>query len=261
MLDGANFPPHYYLYLGLIGLAAGLLDSIVGGGGLIGTPAMMNLFPTWPILSIVGTNRASSIFGTSVAAWNYFRKVKLERRIVLSSCAGALVASYAGVQVARLVPTDNLKWAVVCAIIGLAVYSLAKKELGRVERRKFSPRQEIWAALGVGAACGFYNGLIGPGTGTLLVFGFVSALGLDFLKSSAVSKAVNVSADISSFAVLAAAGFVVWPAAIPLVIANMLGSFLGSKLAILKGSEFIRRVFLVVVFALIIRLLWQMLAR
>ncbi|MFM7740141.1 MAG: sulfite exporter TauE/SafE family protein [Planctomycetota bacterium] len=100
--------------------------------------------------------------------------------------------------------------------------------------------------------------MIGPGTGTLLVFGFVSLLGLDFLRSSAVSKAVNVAGDISSFGVLLLGGYVIWAAAIPLVFANMAGSYCGSRLAILKGSRFIRRFFLVVVFALIARLLWQL---
>jgi uncharacterized membrane protein YfcA len=130
--------------------------------------------------------------------------------------------------------------------------------LGQVEQRRFSGSAESWAAFGVGSVCGFYNGLIGPGTGTLLVFGFVSLLGLDFLRSSAVSKAVNVAGDISSFCVLLFGGYVIWSAAIPLVFANMAGSYCGSRLAILKGSRFIRRFFLVIVFALIARLLWQL---
>jgi uncharacterized membrane protein YfcA len=246
--------------LSLTGFAAGLLDSIVGGGGLIGTPAMINLFPGWSILNIVGTNRSSSIFGTSVAAWNYFRHVKLEPHIVFAGCGGAFLAALGGVQLAKQIPTERLKWIVLCMIVVLAIYSVVKKEFGHADRRAFSPRTEMWAALAVGSACGFYNGLIGPGTGTLLVFGFVGVLGLDFLKSSAVSKAANVAADVSSFAVLLLSGFVVWAAAIPLIVGNMLGSFIGSKLAILKGSKFIRRVFLVVVFALIGRLLWQVLA-
>lgn len=245
-------------WLTLIGFSAGFLDSIVGGGGLIATPAMINLFPQWHILSVVGTNRTSSIFGTSVAAWNYFQKVKLESRIVLPSCGGAFLASFGGVQLAKVIPTDNLKWGVIAAIIVLAIYSVFKKELGKTDNRRGTPRQEMWAAFAVGAACGFYNGLIGPGTGTLLVFGFVSIVGLDFLKSSAVSKAANVAGDLSSFGVLLCCGYIVWWAAIPLVVANVAGSYAGSRLAILKGSTFIRKFFLIVVFALITRLIWQM---
>jgi uncharacterized protein len=244
--------------LSLIGFSAGFLDSIVGGGGLIGTPAMLNLFPHWSILSIVGTNRTSSIVGTSVAARNYFRFTKPEWHLLLPGCVGAFVASFLGAELATQIDGERLKGAVVVAIIALAIYMFVRKDLGQVENRRFTPGRETWAAFFVGSACGFYNGLIGPGTGTFLVFGFVSVLGLDFLKSSAVSKAVNVAGDVSSFAVLAWSGYVVWLVAIPLVIANVAGSFVGSKLAILKGSRFIRQVFFVVVFALIARFSWQL---
>lgn len=244
-----------FALLALVGFAAGFLDSIVGGGGLISTPALLNIFPGWHILSVIGTNRTSSIFGTSVAAWNYFQKVVVERHIVLPACAGALVCSFVGVQLAKQLPTDFLKKVVLLLIVALAIYSVFKKRFGEVEARRFAPKMEAWVALGIGSVCGFYNGLIGPGTGTMLVFGFVSLLGLDFLKSSAVSKIANVSGDVSSWLVLMSSGFIVWQAAVPLVLSNMLGSFLGSRMAILRGSRFIRWVFLLVVFGLVGRLL------
>jgi uncharacterized membrane protein YfcA len=178
--------------------------------------------------------------------------------LLLPGCIGAFVASFLGAELATQIDGEQLKGAVVIAIIALAIYMFVRKDLGQVENRRFTSGRETCAAFFVGSACGFYNGLIGPGTGTFLVFGFVSVLGLDFLKSSAVSKAVNVAGDVSSFAVLAWSGYVVWLVAIPLVIANVAGSFVGSKLAILKGSRFIRQVFFVVVFALIARFSWQL---
>ena len=246
--------PATFFLLILIGFAAGFLDSIVGGGGRIATPAMVNLCPSWPVLNVIATNRTYSIFGTSVAAWNYFKKVTLERHIVLPACGGALTASFFGAQLATQIPADKLKVIVLCIIVVLAFYSVFKKELGQKEDRRFSPQKEKWAALGVGATCGFYNGLIGPGTGTLLVLGFVSILGFDFLRSSAVSKAANVSGDLSSWLLLLSKGYVVLAVAVPLVISNMAGSYAGSKLAILRGSAFIRWVFLAVVLGLIVRL-------
>jgi uncharacterized protein len=243
-----------YLLLTLIGFAAGMLDSIVGGGGLIGTPAIANLFPHWPILQVIGTNRTSSIVGTSVAAWNYFRRVRLDYQLVLCACIGALSCSYAGANLATQIPQDYLKIVVFTVIVFLAIYTVFKKELGLTENRRFKGKSEWWAALGIGCACGFYNGLIGPGTGTLLVFAFVSILGFDFLKSSALAKVTNVSADISSFFVLLTGGYVVLAAALPLMLGNIVGSYSGSRLAILKGSAFIRWVFLAVVLAFILRL-------
>jgi len=256
--DLANLPD-YLFWLGLIGFSAGFLDSVVGGGGLIATPAMLNLFPGWSILNVVGTNRTSSIFGTSLAAWNYFRTVRPEPKLLFPGCLGALSFSLLGVQFAQRIDGELLKFIVLMMIIALAIYSSFKTDLGQVDRRRFSGASESWAAFAVGSICGFYNGLIGPGTGTLLVFGFVSFLGLDFLRSSAVSKAVNVSGDLSSLIVLLLGGYVVWTAAIPLILANLAGSYCGSRLAILKGSKFIRRFFLVVIFALIARLIWQLL--
>jgi uncharacterized protein len=249
--------PITLVLLSLIGFVSGFLDSIVGGGGLIGTPAIMNLFPGWQILQVIGTNRTSSIIGTSVAAFHYFRKVRIALPLVISACCAALVCSYLGVSLAKTIPSDTLKWVVLCVIIILALYSIVKKDLGQTDERRYSGRVEWLAAAAIGAACGFYNGLIGPGTGTLLVFGFVSVLGMDFLKGSAIAKATNVAGDISSWVVLLTSGYVVLAAAIPLVFGNVIGSSLGSRLAIAKGSAFIRWVFIVMVFGLILRLLSQ----
>ena len=248
-----------WLLTALAGFAAGLIDSIVGGGGLVLTPAMLNLHPGLNILQAIGTQRTSSIMGTSVAAWNYLRKIHIERRILLPACAAAMAASAIGVQFAKRLDSDLLKWTVLAICVILAVYTVFRKDLGLKEERRFHPKHESLAALSIGTATGFYNGLIGPGTGTIMVFAFVSFLGLDFLKSSAVSKAANISADISSWTVLMLSGFVLWVLAVPLIIGNMLGSYIGSHMAIRKGQTFVRAVFLVIVLALIARQAWQLL--
>ena len=247
-----------WLLTALAGFAAGLIDSIGGGGGLVLTPAMLNLHPQLHILQAIATQRTSSILGTSVAAWNYLRRVHVERRIILPACAAALTASAIGVQFAKRIDGDVLKWTVLVICLLLAVYTVLRKDLGLHEDRRFHPKHETFAAIGIGGATGFYNGLIGPGTGTLMVFAFVSVLGLDFLKSSAVSKAANVAADLSSWTVLALGGYVLWVLAIPLIIGNMLGSYIGSHLAIKRGQGFVRAMFLVIVSALIARQAWQL---
>ncbi|MFZ9310434.1 MAG: sulfite exporter TauE/SafE family protein [Arenimonas sp.] len=249
-----------WLLTALAGFAAGLIDSIVGGGGLVLTPAMLNLHPGLNILQAIGTQRTSSIMGTSVAAWNYLRKIRIERRILLPACVAAMAASAIGVQFAKRLDPEFLKWTVLAICVILAVYTAFRKDLGLREERRFHPKHESLAALSIGTATGFYNGLIGPGTGTIMVFAFVSFLGLDFLKSSAVSKAANVSADISSWTALLLSGFVLWALALPLVIGNMLGSYIGSHMAIRKGQAFVRAVFLVIVLALIARQAWQLMA-
>jgi uncharacterized protein len=249
-----------WLLTALAGFAAGLIDSIVGGGGLVLTPAMLNLHPGLHILQAIGTQRTSSIMGTSVAAWNYLRKIQVERRIIVPACLSALCASAIGVQFAKRIDPDVLKWTVLVICVALALYTVFRKDLGLQEDRRFHPQHETLVAIGIGAGTGFYNGLIGPGTGTLMVFAFVSFLGLDFLKSSAVSKAANVSADLSSWTVLLFSGFVIWVLAIPLIIGNMLGSYIGSHMAIRKGQAFVRALFLIIVLALIARQAWLLFA-
>ena len=250
--------PQLWLLTALAGLAAGLIDSIVGGGGLVLTPAMLNLHPGLHILQAIGTQRTSSIFGTSVAAWNYLRRIRVERRVLVPACAAALTASALGVQLAKRVDGEVLKWTVLAICVLLALYTAFRRDLGLHEERRFPVHREALVAAGIGAATGFYNGLIGPGTGTLMVFAFVSVMGLDFLKSSAVSKATNVAADLSSWTVLMLGGFVVWALALPLVVGNMVGSWIGSHLAIRRGQRFVRVVFLVIVLALIARQAWQL---
>lgn len=247
-----------WLLTALAGFAAGLIDSIVGGGGLVLTPAMLNLHPQLHILQAIGTQRTSSIMGTSVAAWNYLRRIKVERRILVPACIAALSASAVGVQLAKRIDGEVLKWTVLAVCVVLAIYTVFRKDLGLREDRRFHPKHETMAAVAIGAATGFYNGLIGPGTGTIMVFAFVSFLGLDFLKSSAVSKTTNVAADLSSWTVLALGGFVLWALAIPLIIGNMIGSYIGSHMAIKRGQGFVRAVFLVIVLALIARQAWQL---
>lgn len=243
---------------GIAAFFAGLLDSIVGGGGLIMTPAMVNLFPEFPILQVIATQRTSSIFGTSVAAWNYLKVVKLDRRVLIVTCVAATLCSALGVQFAKRIDADLLRYIVLGVCVVLALYTAFRKDFGQRERLPSDSALIERRSCAVGAVTGFYNGLIGPGTGTLMVFGFVGAVGFDFLGASALAKLANVAADLSSWFSLMLSGFVVWKVALPLVIGNMLGSYVGSKLAIRKGDAFIRRVFLLVVLGLIARVIWQL---
>lgn len=259
MSDLASLSPTLLALTALAGFAAGLLDSIVGGGGLILTPAMLSLHPQLAILQTIATQRTSSIAGTSVAAWNWLRHHPVPRGIVLPACMAALLASALGVQFAKQIDPILLKWIVLAICVLLAVYTAFRKDFGQVESRRYGGRAESLAAVCVGSACGFYNGLIGPGTGTLMVFAFVGVLGLDFLKSSGISKASNVAADVSSWTVLALSGFVVWALALPLIVGNMAGSWVGSHLAIRKGQRFVRIMFLVVVLALVAKVGWDLL--
>lgn len=140
-----------WLLTALAGFAAGLIDSIVGGGGLVLTPAMLNLHPQLHILQAIGTQRTSSIMGTSVAAWNYLRRIKVERRILVPACIAALGASAVGVQLAKRIDGEVLKWTVLAICVVLAIYTVFRKDLGLREDRRFHPKHETMAAVAIGA--------------------------------------------------------------------------------------------------------------
>jgi uncharacterized membrane protein YfcA len=236
---------------------AGFIDSIVGGGGLVQIPAFFVLYPQLPVPNVIGTNRLASAVGTSVAAWNYAKSVDIPWKTVLYAGITASVFSYMGVQVQSLLPASVLKPIILVLIIAIAIYTYRKKDFGQHDDVKISPRRLGWTAAGIGAVLGFYNGFVGPGTGSMLVFAFVSVIGYSFLKASAVSKVVNVIADFSSLIFLLMNKYVLFHLTIPMMVCNVSGSYLGSKMAVLRGNEFIRKVFIAVVSGIVARFAWD----
>jgi uncharacterized protein len=226
---------------------------------LVQVPAFFILYPHLSVQNIISTNRLASAVGTSVAAWNYARSVRIPWTTVLWAGVAAAVFSFIGVTIQSWLPQQVLKTIVLILIAVIAVYTYQKKNFGQEEAFKVLPDQvPRWAAV-VGGVLGFYNGFVGPGTGSLLVFGFVSIIGYNFMTASAISKIVNVIADLSSLVFFVVKGFVLYKIAIPMMLCNVAGSYLGSKLAILRGNQFIRQVFLVVVTGIILRFAWDVL--
>lgn len=232
---------------------AGCIDAIVGGGGLVQVPALFILFPTFPVSSIIGTNRFASVMGTSVAAAQYMRHVRIPWRVAFGAGIGAGVMSFIGAKLSSLLPAYILKPIIVMLMAIIAVYTFRKKTLGETDTIRFAGTILLAVSFLIGGLTGFYNGFVGPGTGSLLVFGFVSIIGYSFLNASAISKVVNVVADASSLVFFVSAGFVRYEIALPMMVCNMAGSFLGSRLAILRGSSFVRRIFLAIIALLILR--------
>ena len=234
-------------------LLAGFVDAIVGGGGLVQVPALFIIFPGFKVPQIIGTNRFASFMGTSVAAYQYAQKVEIPWKVILATGVGAGFASYGGALLSSQISEAILKPIVLVLMAGIAIYTFIKKDLGLEESFKVPITQISIYGFIIGCCTGFYNGFVGPGTGSLLVFGFVSIVGFGFLKGSAIAKFVNVIADVSSLIFFISSGFVVFKVAFPMMFCNMIGSYAGSKLAILKGNGFVRQFFLVVIAALILR--------
>lgn len=236
---------------------AGFIDSIVGGGGLVQIPAFFVLYPQLSVPNVIGTNRLASAVGTSVAALNYARSVPIPWKTVLWAGIAAAICSYLGATVQSLLPADVLKPIILVLIIAIAFFTYRKKDFGHREDIRPAADRLGWWAAGIGATLGFYNGVVGPGTGSLLVFGFVSVVGYSFLRASAISKIVNVIADVSSLVFFLSNKYVLFHLAFPMMACNVAGSYFGSRMAVLRGNAFIRRVFLVVVAGIVLRFAWD----
>jgi uncharacterized membrane protein YfcA len=241
------------LIISVASLFAGFVDSIVGGGGLILIPALFSVFPTAHPATLFGTNKGASVWGTGFATWQYSRKVQLGWSALVPAAGAGLVASFLGAWLVTVVSPEFLRKALPFLLLLVLFYTLAKKELGRHHTPHFLGAQERWVAAAIGAVIGFYDGFFGPGTGSFLVFAFVRVLGYDFLSASAAAKLVNTATNVAALVLFVAKGHIWWHIVLAMAIANVLGSLLGTRLALKHGTDFVRGVFLVVVAALILK--------
>ena len=238
-------------------LLAGFVDAIVGGGGLILTPALFAAFPTAPAASMMGTNKSASVWGSAFAAWQYGKKIDLKWAVAAPALVACLVGSALGAAALLYVPSESLRRALPFVLVLLLAYTLLNKQLGQTHAPRFAGRQEMMVASSIGLLIGFYDGFFGPGTGSFFVFALVRVLGYDFLSASAHAKLFNTATNFAALVLLAYKGHVWWHITLYLLVANLLGSYFGAKLAIKHGSGFVRWVFIFVVSALIAKTFWD----
>lgn len=233
--------------------AAGWMDAVVGGGGLLQLPALL-LIPGIAPVQALATNKLASVFGTATSSVTYYRRVKPDIRTAIPMAIIALVGSFGGAAVATVLPASAFKPIIVVALLAVALITVFRPHLGVATALRFSGhRHHIMAGL-AGLVIGFYDGLLGPGTGTFLIIALVGLLGYDFLQASAKAKIVNLATNLGALLLFIPYGAVLWPLGLLLAAANVAGSYLGSRMAIARGSRFIRVVFLVVVLVLVAKL-------
>ncbi|AVO49164.1 hypothetical protein C6568_07750 [Melaminivora suipulveris] len=246
-----------WIIVSLASLLAGFVDAIVGGGGLILLPALFATFPAAAPATLMGTNKSAAIWGTGIATWQYSRRVSMRWQAMLPATAAGFIGAFLGAWLVTLIAADFLRKLLPLVLVALLVYTLVKKDLGRTHAPRLAARAEVWAASAIGLSIGFYDGFFGPGTGSFFVFLFVRVLGYDFLHASASAKLLNLATNVSALILFAAKGHVWWHFALPLALANVIGSLLGAHLALKHGAGFVRGIFIVVVGALIVKTGWD----
>ena len=241
------------LIVSLASLLAGFVDSIVGGGGLILVPALFATFPAAHPATLFGTNKGASVWGTAFATWQFSRRVEMRWAALLPAAGAGFVASFAGAWLVTVVSPDYLRKLLPLVLLAVLIYTVVKKDLGRSHTPRFSGAAEQWVAASVGALIGFYDGFFGPGTGSFLVFLFVRLLGYDFLSASASAKLVNTATNMAALLLFVAKGHIWWHFVVAMALANVVGSLLGTRLALKHGTGFVRVFFIGVVSALILK--------
>jgi uncharacterized membrane protein YfcA len=246
------------IFILVAAFSAGFVDAIAGGGGLIQLPALLISFPDREVAEVAGTNKLGSIFGTSAAALNYRRNIKTDPKLLLAMVLPAFIGSGSGSLLATKISTEQLKVAIVVMLVAVFAYTLARPDLGKVEVLKGAAKRQRTVGAIAGLTIGFYDGFIGPGTGTLLMIVLVAALGFAFIGASAIAKVVNVATNFASILVFGISGSIMWVVGLAVGICNLAGGIIGSRVAIRRGSDFVRKFYLVVTFALIVRVLFDL---
>jgi uncharacterized membrane protein YfcA len=247
------------ILLCLAAFAAGFIDAIVGGGGLLQTPATLLILPHYPAATIFGTVKIPSLLGTSVAAYKYARQIKLNYKVLLACVVAAFCASLLGAFSVSKINNAVIKPVILVVLVLVALYTYFNKQFGIQQHKNHSVRKQVLMAALFGLIIGFYDGLIGPGTGSFLILVFVAVLGFDFIGASAHAKIVNIATNLAAIIYFSSTGHVLFQYALPMAVFNVAGSFFGAKLALLKGNKFVRIFFLIVIFGTILRFAYDVL--
>ena len=242
------------LWLGLAAIAAGFVDAVVGGGGLIQLPALLVGLPGASPVQVLATNKLASLCGTTVSSVTYYRRVRPDPRTFLPLMALAFVGYLLGALVATQIPKSAFDPIVLVALVVVGGYVLLKPEIGGLTVLRFAGHRHLAAAMVTGLAIGFYDGALGPGTGSFFVFTLVGLLGYSFLEASAKARLANWTTNVAALVVFVPAGAVLWKEALLMGACNLLGGYLGARTAIARGSRFVRIFFVLVVSAFVVRI-------
>jgi uncharacterized membrane protein YfcA len=229
--------------------AAGLVDAIAGGGGLITFPALVAA--GLPPHVALGTNKGQAVFGAITSATHFWRGGGLDRDRAALGFALGLVGSVLGALAVLAVRPEPLR-PVIIVLLGAAAAVVLLR--GRVKARSHPPAHPQLALAGIALGLGAYDGFFGPGAGSMLIVAFMLVFGDAITRASGNAKVVNLASNLAAVGVFALRGTVLWSVAIPMALANALGAAVGARLALAHGDRFVRWVVLAVVVAAMAKL-------
>jgi hypothetical protein len=202
----------------------------------------------------LATNKLAAICGTTVSSATYYRRVRPDPKTFLPLMVFAFIGSAAGALVASQIPRSAFEPIVLVVLIVVGAYVLFKPSMGEVTELRFAGHHHTAAAIGVGLVVGFYDGALGPGTGSFFVISLVALLGYSFLEASAKARLANWATNFAALCVFVPQGAVLWKVGLVLGACNLVGGYIGARVAVSKGTRFVRVFFIVVVSAFIVRI-------
>ena len=242
------------LLVALAGLGAGFVDAVVGGGGLVQLPALVVLFPGAAPVHVLATNKVGSVCGTTASSVTYYRRVRPDPGTFLPLMALAFVGSVIGALVASHIPSAAFEPIILVVLVLVGGYVLFRPRLGAVTDLRFSGHRHTAMAIAAGLTIGFYDGALGPGTGSFFVISLVGLLGYSFLEASAKARMANWATNVAALCVFVPQGAVVWSLGLVMGAGNLLGGYLGARTAVARGSGFVRVFFMLVVLGFIVKI-------
>lgn len=236
------------LFIMAAGFVGSFVDATVGGGGLVTTPAL--LATGMPVAYAFGTNKLASAMGASTSVFTFLQAGKINLPLVKKLVPFSFLGSALGAYVVYLLPEHLMKNIVVICLVVVAVYTYRRKDWGDVSNLRAMTKTVALLTGLMAFGLGFYDGFFGPGTGSFLIFGFLS-LGYDFLSAAGNAKILNLSSGLGAFLTFAFAGTVYWGYALGMGLAMIAGARVGAKVALAKGADYVKPLYLVVTTLLI----------
>ena len=232
------------LFICIMGFFSAFIDAVVGGGGLISIPALM--MTGLPLLQVLGTNKAAAVMGACTSFISFIRSGKVDMKLIRLLFPITLLGSAVGVLVVRQVPPDFLRPLVVVMLVLVLLYSIFRRDWGRENKYRGMSRRVFLLSTVVG----FYDGFFGPGTGSFMLFAFL-LVGFDFLGAAANARALNFASNLAAVVLFAGFGLIDFTYALPMGVSMIVGAWCGVRLALKKGSSYVRPLFITVTAVLI----------
>ncbi len=244
-------------YLCVVAFCAGFVDAIAGGGGLIQTPLALAILPQFPVSTVIGTLKVPAFTGTAMAVKQYLKTTSINWIYLGVLASISFCSAFLGSFVLTRVNNEFIKPLLLVILVLLWFFTYLRKDFARKTLVTLTQKRQYVYGILIAIVVGFYDGFIGPATGTFFIMGFVFIVGFDFFKASAYAKMINLATNFGSICLFLLQGQILWKIALPMAFCNGAGGYMGAKLAILKGQVWVRYIFLFIMLLAICRFAYE----